>query len=154
MLTALVIATLLTALPPSGDRLRTVIDQPLKTDPIRKNAVVGVTLVQAIDVENLRKGDGDSQLFVVTNLTTANQVCLGTIPAAGGLCDATRCALATSWTVGNSYTAAMNCTLGDPNMGSVVPGGMSRAFRYDGTRCLCMVASAITTNVQVERTVR
>jgi len=138
---------------PVGERLRQVIDAPLSADPVRDNDAVGTTLVAAVSTENTKKSAGDTQLFVVTNLHASQNLCFGTVSAVGATCNDALCDTAGSWT-GQGYAGKMNCTNGDASQGSLIPAGQSRTFRYNGTRCACIVASGATTTAQVERVVR
>lgn len=141
------------AAPPVGERLDAALNAPLSGEPLRKNASFGTTLVAAIATENTKKTNEVTQLFVVTNTHASQNLCFGTISAVGATCNDALCDTAGSWT-GQGFAAKMNCTDGDASQGSLVPAGSSRAFRYDGTRCACVVASGASTTGQVERVVR
>jgi hypothetical protein len=138
------------AAPPVGERLQSAIDAPLNADPLRNNAGVGTTLIAAISTENAKKTNDVTQLFVVTNTHAAQSLCFGTVSAVGATCNNTLCDTASSW----PGSTKMNCTAGDAAQGSLIPAGQSRAFRYDGTRCACVVASGAATTGQIERVVR
>lgn len=151
------------AYPPTGERLEAAIEGALDREPIRKAlTTLSTTVLDAVDTDNSNKTDSAVQLFVVTNLDDTTDVCFGTIPVASNeTCNETLCQTAGKWTAaatavpaGNGAAAIMNCTHGDASMGSVVPKGQSRAFRYSGRRCGCMVASGAATDVQVERETR
>jgi hypothetical protein len=144
------------ALPPSGERLDQLLRVGLVRDPVKKSANITTSPVAAIDTDITSKVDSVQQLLVVTNLASSGNVCVGTVAWSGADSCATRCAAATAWSdqTDPDYTATMNCTLGSANIGSLVPHGQSRQFRYDGTRCVCMIASTSNTDVIVERVVR
>lgn len=141
------------ATPPTGERLTSALETALTRDPVRKNASLGTTIDDAIDTDITAKTNNKVQLFVVTNLHASQNVCFGTVAWSGADSCATRCGTEAAWT-GQGYAATMNCTAGDASMGSVVTAGASRQFRYDGTRCACIVASGASTTVQVERVIR
>jgi hypothetical protein len=149
----LMLALAVQAAPPIGERLAAVLDAPLTAEPLRKNASFGTTLVAAIATENSKKTDATTQLFVVTNTHASQRLCFGTVSAVGATCNDTLCDTTASWTA-TGYAAKMNCTDADASQGSIVPAGTSRAFRYDGTRCACVVASGASTTGQIERVVR
>lgn len=139
---------------PVGIQLDFMLNAPLTGDPVRKNVSLGTTIVDAIDSDTGVRSDSTSLLFVVSNLHAAHLTCVGSIPVSTAeTCNETLCATATKWT-DQGYAATMNCTTGDASMGSVVPAGQSRALRYAGNRCVCIVASGAGTTVQVERVVR
>ncbi len=144
------------ALPPSGERLDQLLRVGLVRDPVKKSANIGTALVDAIDTDLTSKVDSTQQLLVVTNLASSGLVCVGTVAWSGSDSCETRCTTAAAWSdqTDPDYTASMNCTLGSANIGSVIPHGQSRQFRYDGTRCVCMVASTSNIDVLVERVVR
>lgn len=152
---ALLLATAALALPPSGTRLQDALTAPLTADPVRKNFdSLGTTLVDAIDTQNTKKTDQITQAFVVTNLDDTTNICVGSVSVgAGETCNETLCDTEAKWTA-QGYAGKMNCTNGDASQGSIVPAGGAREFRYDGTRCVCMVASGAGTVGQVERVVR
>lgn len=141
------------ATPPTGERLEAALESALRADPVRKNVSLGTTIDDAIDTDITAKTDNKIQLFVVTNLHASQNVCFGTVPWSGADTCATRCAAEAAWT-GQGYAATMNCTANDASMGSVITAGASRQFRYDGTRCACIVASGAATTTQVERVLR
>jgi hypothetical protein len=141
------------AAPPIGVRLDAALNAPLAAEPARKNASFGTTLVAAIATENTRKSGEVTQLFVVTNTHASQRLCFGTVSAVGATCNDTLCDTTASWTA-QGFAAKMNCTDADASQGSIVLAGTSRAFRYDGTRCACVVASGASTTGQVERVVR
>jgi hypothetical protein len=149
----LLLAFTVQAAPPIGERLAAVLDAPLTADPLRNNAGVGTTPIAAIATENSKKTDATVQLFVVTNTHASQNICFGTVSAVGATCNDALCDTTASWTAGG-YAAKMNCTAGNASQGSVVPAGQSRAFRYDGTRCACVVADGAATTGQIERVVR
>ena len=141
---AALIPLLAQATPPVGERLDQALESPLTADPVRFNSTsLTTTILPAIATDITAKTDDRVQLFVVTNLDTANNVCFGTTAWVGANTCATQCT-----------ASSINCTAGDANMGSVVTPGSSRQFRYAGTRCACVVASAASTDVQVERVIR
>ena len=143
------------AAPASGGRLQDAVVAPLNAEPKRKNFTsLGTTLVAAVDTENTNKVDSAVQMFVVTNDDTTDNMCFGTIPlVAGDTCNSSLCDTASKWT-GQGFAGKMNCTNGDASQGSLVVAGASRIFRYDGTRCACIVGSAAGVEGQVERVVR
>ena len=155
---ALVLLTPLAALalPPSGERLDQLLRAGLTKDPAKKAASISTAVTDAIDTDITKKVDSAQQLLVVTNLATSGLVCIGTVAWSGADSCETRCGTAAAWSdqTDPDYTAAMDCTLGSANIGSIIPHGQSRQFRYDGTRCICMVASTSNINVLVERVVR
>lgn len=144
------------ALPPAGERLDQLLRVGLTKDPVKKSATISTVLTDAIDTDITTKVDSAQQLFVVTNLASSGLVCLGSVAWSGADSCETRCGTTAAWSdqTDPDYTGAMNCTLGSANIGSVVPHGQSRQFRYDGTRCVCMVASTSNIDVLVERVVR
>lgn len=151
------------ALPPTGERLNAAIEGGLVREPVRKAlSNLTTTVLDAVDTDVSNKLDSATQTFVVTNLDDTTDVCFGTIPlATSETCDQTLCQTAAKWTAavdaspaGNGAAAIMNCTHGDASMGSIVPKGQSRSFRYGGNRCACVVASGANTDFQVERTTR
>jgi hypothetical protein len=156
ILLALLIPIAAIALPPSGERLDQLLRVGLVRDPVKKSANITTTVVSAIDTDITTKVDSAQQLLVVTNLASSANVCVGSVAWSGADSCATRCGTATAWSdqTDPDYTSSMNCTLGSANIGSLVPHGQSRQFRYDGTRCVCMVASTSNTDVLVERVVR
>lgn len=156
LLLALIIPLTALALPPAGERLDQLLRVGLVRDPVKKSANIGTAVVDAIDVDITAKVDSAQQLLIVTNLASSGNVCIGTVAWSGTDSCETRCGTASAWSdqTDPDYTAAMNCTLGSANIGSVVPHGQSRQFRYDGTRCVCMVASSSNIDVLVERVVR
>lgn len=155
---ALVLLTPLAALalPPAGERLDQLLRVGLTKDPAKKSANISTVVTDAIDADITTKVDSVQQLLVVTNLASAGLVCIGTVAWSGADSCETRCGTATAWSsqTDPDYTASMDCTLGSANVGSIVPHGQSRQFRYDGTRCVCMVASTSNIDVLVERVVR
>lgn len=153
---ALLIPFAAIALPPSGERLDQLLRVGLVRDPVKKSANIGTALTDAIDTDITTKVDSVQQLFVVTNLASSGLVCVGSVAWSGADSCETRCGTATAWSdqTDPNYTASMNCTLGSANIGSVIPHGQSRQFRYDGTRCVCVVASTSNIDVLVERVVR
>lgn len=139
---------------PSSERLSLVLGLGLSGDPVRKNSTsLGTTITDAIDTDITNKTSALTQMFVVTNLDSVDNVCVGSIAFDASSSCETLCGTAGSWT-GQGYAATMNCTSGDASQGSVITAGNSRSFRYDGTRCVCMVASAASTVVQAERYTR
>ena len=153
---SLLIPLVAVALPPSGERLDQLLRVGLVRDPVKKSANIATTPVAAIDTDITSRVDSVQQLLIVTNLASSANVCVGTVAWSGADSCATRCDTAAAWSdqTDPDYTAAMNCTLGSANIGSIVPHGQSRQFRYDGTRCVCMIASTSNTDVIVERVVR
>lgn len=143
------------ALPPSGERLDQLLRAGLTRDPVKKAANISTVVTDAIDTDITAKVDSAQQLIVVTNLATSGLVCIGSVAWSNTDSCETRCGTAAAWSdqTDPDYTGAMNCTLGSANIGSIVPHGQSRQFRYDGTRCVCMVAST-NVDVLVERVVR
>jgi len=143
------------AAPPGQARLDLVLGLGLDGDPVRKNSTaLGTTIDDAINTDITPESNALTQLFVVTNLDATNNICIGSVDNSASASDCeTLCGTAGSWT-DQGYAATMNCTAGNASMGSVVPPGNSRQFRYDGTRCVCMVASGANTDVQVERFAR
>lgn len=156
LLLALIIPLTALALPPAGERLDQLLRVGLIRDPVKKSANISTAVVDAIDTDITAKSDSIQQLLVVTNLASSGLVCIGTVAWSGADSCETRCGTAAAWSdqTDPDYTSSMNCTLGSPNIGSIVPHGQSRQFRYDGTRCVCMVASTSNTDVLVERVVR
>lgn len=160
LLALLTIPLLVHALPPSGDRLESVVESGLTREPVRKAlSTLSTTVLDAIDTDITDKTDSNTQLYVVTNFDDTTDVCFGTIPrSTSQTCNETLCQTATKWTDavpdGNGMAATMNCTHGDASIGSPVPKGQSRAFRYAGSRCGCIVASGAGTDVVVERVSR
>lgn len=144
------------ALPPAGERLDQLLRVGLTKDPVKKSANISTVLTDAIDTDITTKVDSVQQLFVVTNLASSGLVCVGSVAWSGVDSCETRCGTTAAWSdqTDPDYTGAMNCTLGSANIGSIVPHGQSRQFRYDGTRCVCMVASTSNIDVLVERVVR
>lgn len=139
--------------PDASSRLESVLGVGLNAEPARYNsASLGTSIIEAIAADNTLRTDQATQQFVVTNYSTSGNVCLGSVAASATDCN-TLCGTAGSWT-GQGFAATMNCTAGDASMGSIVPAGQSRTFRYDGTRCLCIVGSTSGMSVQVERLVR
>lgn len=140
--------------PPVGDRLVGVIEAALSGDPIKKSGTgLGTTIDDAIDTDlnPNQQNDSVSQLFVVTNLDTANYVCIGSVAwTVSGTGCLDKLDTNANWDTGS----VMTCTLGSAHIGSLVPPGQSRSFRYDGTRCVGIVASAASTDYVVERYVR
>jgi hypothetical protein len=143
--------------PTPSSRLDAVLNQGLTSDPVRRNSTaLSTTPIEAVATDltgvcptdltqcTLQKTLSSTQIIVVTNLDTANRVCVGSTDwnAADDDCD-TLCG-----------SSGINCTAGDSAMGSVIPPGQSRDFRYAGTKCVCVVGSAASTDVQVERIVR
>lgn len=150
----LLLAFAVQAAPPIGERLAAVLDAPLTAEPLRKNASFGTTLVAAIATENSKKTDATTQMFVVTNLHASQPICFGTVSVSSlETCNDALCDTTAKWTA-QGFAAKMNCTNADASQGSVVTAGGSRAFRYDGTRCGCVVAAGASTTGQVERVVR
>lgn len=151
---AALIPILAQATPPVGERLDQALESPLHSEPTRLNSsALGTTIQAAIATDITGKTDDRTQLFVVTNLSTSNNVCFGTVAFSGATACSSLCTTAGSWT-GQGFAATMNCTSGDASMGSVITAGGSRQFRYDGTRCACVVGSAASSVIQVERVVR
>ncbi len=152
---ALLIPLVAHAGPPLGERLDAVINAPLSVDPARDNDNVGTTPVAAVGTENLKKTRDDTQLFVVQNThpTNTNDLCFGTVSAVGATCNDALCGTASAWT-SQGYAAIMNCTHGSPSQGSLILPRQVRTFRYDGTRCACIVGNAASVQAQVERIVR
>lgn len=144
------------AYPPTGERLVSALETGLSSEPTRKALTsLSTTVLDAVDTDNSDKSVSATQLFVVTNLDDTTDVCFGTIPLLSSeTCDQTLCQTTSKWTSGNGMAATMNCTHGDASMGSVVPKGQSRSFRYQGNRCACIVASGASTDVLVERVIR
>lgn len=145
------------AAPPIGERLSAALEHPLRADPFRKSVSLGTTIDDAIDTDitAAQKTADKIQMFVVTNTHATQNVCFGTVAWSGADSCATRCGTAGAWTEQTGlYAATMNCTAGDASIGQIIPAGRSRAFRYDGTRCACIVASGASTTVQVERFTR
>jgi hypothetical protein len=139
---------------PIGERLQAAIDGPLSADPVRKNVSLGTTVVAAIATENAKKTSNDMQILVASNTHASHNVCVGSIAVTSGeTCDDTLCATEAKWTAAG-LAATMNCTANDASSGSLVLPGTQRQFRYDGTRCVCIVASGAGTGTQVERIVR
>jgi hypothetical protein len=71
----------------------------------------------------------------------------------GGTACSSLCTTAGSWTSQAMYASSMTCSAGT-SMGSVIPAGQSRTFRYTGERCACIVGATSGLSVQVERLVR
>ena len=140
---------------PSGERLQYAIDGPLVLDPVRDNDAVGLTPVAAVSTENLKKTRDDIQFFTVANTHPTNtaDLCFGTVSAIGATCNDALCGTASAWT-SQGYAAIMNCTHGSSSQGSLILPRTSRTFRYDGTRCGCVVGNAASVQAQVERIVR
>lgn len=163
VLALLLIPLVAHAMPPTGERLEQAIVGALAREPTRKTMTnLTTTLVDAVDVDNPNKLDSGTQLFVVTNLDSANLLCFGTIPLlTTETCDETLCDTAAKWTnavdaatPGNAMAGKGNCTIGNASMISPIPFGQSREFRYQGNRCGCIVAAAASTDVMVERVSR
>jgi hypothetical protein len=139
--------------PDASSRLESVLGVGLGAEPARYNsAALGTTILEAVAADNTLLTDQATQQFVVTNYSASGNVCLGSVAASATNCN-TLCGTAGSWT-GQGFAATMNCTAGDASMGSIIPAGQSRTFRYDGTRCVCIVGSTTSMSVQVERLVR
>lgn len=139
---------------PTLARLQTLLAMPLGEDP-EHNESFGTTLEPAIatDIAAGLKIDGTVQQFTVINEDTSGTICIGSVAWSGADSCATRCAETTAWSSQDRYDALMNCTAGDDSRGSAVPPGQSRPFRYDGTKCVCAVASEANTAGQIERVV-
>lgn len=145
-----------TALPPDTNRLDYIINGAWNSEPVRKQSTaLTTTPIAAVDtdVPAAARVDGKVQLFSVFNPSATNRVCVGSVAWSGASTCATLCNTAASWT-GQGFAATMNCTAGDVSMGSLVAPGKDRSFRYDGTRCVCVVGSAAATEFQVERVLR
>lgn len=142
--------------PDAGSRLEAVLNTGLSADPVRFNSTaVGTTIMDAIetDLATAYRTDQFTQILTVANLESAGNLCVGSVAWSGATSCSDRCGTAGAWT-GQGYAATMNCTLGDASMGSVVRANTSRSFAYDGTRCICIVASTANVDVQIERTTR
>jgi len=131
----------LNARPPNASsRLDQVLQTGLSADPARLNSTaLGTTPTDAIgtDLPAASQVDSVTQQIVVTNLEGAGNICVGS----------------TTWAL-TCAALSVNCTLGNAAMGSVVPAGQARTFRYDGTRRPCIVGSAANMDVQSERVTR
>lgn len=141
---ACVIPLLAFATVPSGEKLNSALEAPLKADPDYKTSTsLSTSPVPAIDTDVVDKTDNRMQLLVVSNLDASNLVCVGSTSWNGADTCSTRCT-----------ATSINCTIGSANMKSVIPVGAQRQFRYTNDRCVCVVGSAAGTDILVERVVR
>lgn len=141
---------------PSFSRLQLLLAQPLSEDPeAGTNGPYGTTIDNAFgtDLDATKKTVATTQQVIVTNIDTSGKICIGTVAWSGATDCSTLCGTAGAWTGQDRYDATMNCTTNDDSQGSLVPPGQSRSFRYDGTRCICVVASEVNTDGQIERVV-
>ena len=138
---------------PIGEKLDAIWRQPLDGEPVRKSLSLGTTVVAAVDTVASRRTKETSLMITVTNTHASQNVCVGSFPTAALTCNDTECGTAANWT-GNGYAAILNCTAASASQGSLVLPASQRTFAYDGTRCVCIVASGATTAMQVERVER
>jgi hypothetical protein len=141
---------------PSLQRLQLLLALPLSEDPeAGTNGPYGTTIAAAFatDLGTALKSVSTTQQITVTNTDTSGRICIGSVAWSGATSCSSLCGTAGSWSSQDRYDATMNCTQNDDSQGEVVPARQSRPFRYNGNRCICVVASEANTDGQISRVV-
>lgn len=143
--------------PPSNDKIFSNLGKGMGvTENVVRTGQVGTTAQSAFvtDLTSGQQSDAWTQEIIIRNRDDATgptqNLCFHPIAwaSAGANCNA-KCVAA---------AATMTCPAvggaGAATDGSLVPAGSASHRRYDGTSCICIVASAAGTDYQTERVVR
>lgn len=138
--------------PPSNDKMFAVLAQGQGiTEQEITNGTAGTTPTAAFGTDLTttpynQRTDAYTQEMTVRNLHATNALCYYGI----------------SWSAGGGSTCALKCAAsantctagGGAANGVYLPAGSKETHRYNGTNCVCVVASAASTNFQTERLLR
>lgn len=143
--------------PPSNDKIFSNLGRGIGvTENAVRTGSVGTTPQSAFvtDLTTAQQSDAYTQEIIIRNrddaTTPTQNLCFFPLPwaTAGATCQL-KCAGAVA-----TNTCPAPGGAGASTDGSMVPAGSASHRRYDGTSCLCIVASAAGTDYQTERVVR